>query len=156
LREADLFEKKPIGREDLWQAIDQCVPSPSVSPRETHTNGRADPTLDRTMFLARVGGNVELLKEILQLFRGECPRLLEEFHQAVSHRNAERVQQTAHTLKGSLGLLSASDASEAALRLEELGVGGDLAEVDNAFTSLRHRIGLLDLAITRFENDLRS
>jgi PAS domain S-box-containing protein len=150
----DAYLTKPIGREALSRTLAECLPSLSGTGGETHQEGPDDQTLDRTTLLARVGGNVKFLEEILLLFRSECPRLMEELHEAVSHRNAERVQQAAHTLKGTLGTLSASSACAAALRLEELGVGGDLAGVDDAFASLRHRIGLLGTALAQLARDM--
>jgi HPt (histidine-containing phosphotransfer) domain-containing protein len=152
----DAYVTKPIRREELWAAIGDCVPRPGRADGDTISDGRDGQTLDRTTLLARVGGNVKLLKEILLLFRSDCPRLMGELHEAVAQGNAERLRQTAHTLKGTLGNLSASDAFAAALRLEKLAVSGERAEVDDAFTSLRHRISLLDTALARFDQELKS
>jgi HPt (histidine-containing phosphotransfer) domain-containing protein len=87
------------------------------------------------------------MAEILQLFRTECPRLVEQLHHAVARRDAPEVRRLAHTLQGTLGNLSASDAYAAALRLEELGRAGDLAGVEVVFATLRQRLELLDLAV---------
>ncbi len=151
----DAYVAKPLRREELWEAIGACVPLLAGTQGETHPDERDEQTLNRATLLDRVGGDVKLLKEILFLFRGECPRLMEELHQAVAVRDTERVRQAAHTLKGTLGSLSASNACTAALRLEELGVGGDLSQVDEAFASLRHRVGLLNQALARFDGDLK-
>jgi two-component system sensor histidine kinase/response regulator len=150
----DGYVTKPIRQEELWKAIGECVPL--VAGTEILPDGRADQTLDRMMLLARVGGNAKRLTEILGLFSSECPRLMEELHEAVLHRNAERIQWTAHTLKGTFGSLSASDAFAAALRLEELGCGGNLAGADAAFAVLQQQIHRLALAVGQFGTDLTS
>jgi two-component system sensor histidine kinase/response regulator len=150
----DGYVTKPIRQEEVRKAIGECVPL--VAGTEILPDGRADQTLDRTTLLARVGGNAKRLTEILGLFRSECPRLMGELHEAVLHRNAERIRWTAHTLKGTLGNLSASDAFAAALRLEELGCGGDVAGADDAFAVLQQQIHRLALAVARFGTDLTS
>jgi HPt (histidine-containing phosphotransfer) domain-containing protein len=145
---------KPIRQEELLKAIGECVPP--LAGSDILPGGRADRTLGRTTLLARIGGNTELLVEILGLFRSECPRLVGELHDAVLHRDAERIRQAAHTLKGTLGNLSASDAFAAALRLEQLASGGDLADADEAFAVLREQIHGLDQEVARFGTDLTS
>jgi HPt (histidine-containing phosphotransfer) domain-containing protein len=80
--------------------------------------------------------------------------MMAELHQAVSQRNAERLWQVAHTLKGTLGNLSAAAAREVVLRLEERGRGGDLAGVDDDFALLQEQIRRLEAALVRFEADL--
>jgi len=143
---------KPIRLQELWKAIGGCVPP--LAGMEIPPDSRGDRTLGRTTLLARIGGNAELLVEILGLFRTECPRLMGELHDAVSGRDAGRIRQAAHTLKGTLTNLSAPDAFAAALRLEEMASGGDLADADEAFSALREQIRRLGLAVARFGTDL--
>ena len=59
-------------------------------------------SLDRRLALSRVGGDMELLREIAALFLEECPRSLLEIHQAVTGEDAAKLENAAHSLKGSV------------------------------------------------------
>jgi HPt (histidine-containing phosphotransfer) domain-containing protein len=111
------------------------------------------PGLDCAALLDRLGGDVALLREILSLFQGECPRLMRDLDQAVAQRDPERIRQGAHTLKGTLLNLSAAEAYAAALCLEKLGLARDLSAVDGAWAALQRQMDLLDLTISRFLKD---
>jgi two-component system sensor histidine kinase/response regulator len=110
--------------------------------------------LDHAALLARVGGNVALLLEILQMCPGEFARLLAELHSAVAHKDADRIGLAAHTLKGTLGNLSAAPAYEAALRLEDIGRTGDLDRVEEAFRLVREQVERVQRAVARVHNEL--
>ena len=145
----DGYVAKPIRQAELWKAIGECTTTGAGTEVSGPAESSFDGTLDRTALLGRLGGNNELLAEILSLFQGECPRLMAELHEAVLRKDADRIQWTTHTLKGMLGNLSASDSHAAALRLEELSRGGDLAEADAALAHLERQISTLYLAVAR-------
>ena len=152
----DGYVTKPIRQHELWKEIGGCVPLLAGSKGDTLPEGATDQTLNRTTLLARVGGKVKLLTEILHLFRSECPRRMGELREAISRRNIEGIHRAAHTMKGMLGSVSATDAYEAALRLEKLGLEGELASLEDAFAFLHQKIDRLDLAVARFVSDLSS
>jgi HPt (histidine-containing phosphotransfer) domain-containing protein len=76
---------------------------------------------DRAGALAQAAGDPVLLREILGLFLTECPGWRAGLRAAVADGDAAALQRTAHTLKGSLGVLAAADALAAAERLESPG-----------------------------------
>jgi HPt (histidine-containing phosphotransfer) domain-containing protein len=86
-----------------------------------------EPIIDKTGLMERLDGDQELLGELVELFLADCPRLLEEIRAAVESDDAEQLMRAAHTLKGSVSNFCASDAAEAAQKLESLGRAGDLA-----------------------------
>jgi PAS domain S-box-containing protein len=141
----DGYVAKPLRQDELWQALAEWVPQPSVSPV---------PALDTRQLLARLGGKVALLVQVLQLFRSECPRLMHDLRDAIAQRDAERIHFAAHALKGTLGNLSAADAFASALRLQELGRTGTLADADTAFAALEQQIERLDHAIVQLTAEL--
>jgi HPt (histidine-containing phosphotransfer) domain-containing protein len=75
----------------------------------------------------RLGDDEELLRELAELFLGDCPKLLQRVAEAVRSGDAEAVRKAAHTLKGSVSNFGAADASRLARQLEEMGRAGDLA-----------------------------
>ena len=95
--------------------------------------------LDRELALSRVGGDVDLLKEIAILFVQDYPRVLLELHQAIACGDAQAVERTAHGLKGSVSKFGAQAAMEAARTLENLGRARELEELHRCSTVLNWR-----------------
>jgi HPt (histidine-containing phosphotransfer) domain-containing protein len=100
-------------------------------------------TLDREVALSRVGGDVELLKEIAVLFLENYEAWLGELREAAARGDAKVVESTAHGLKGSVANFGAQAAVEAALRLEALGRGRDLTEVSRSLAALESALAAL-------------
>ena len=99
--------------------------------------------LDRTVAMARVGGDIELLKEIAVLFLEEYPRVLTELHQAVADGDAGAIARTAHGLKGSVANFGAQAAVDAALQLEQMARTQKFDEVSQALNSLELALAAL-------------
>ena len=95
------------------------------------------------MALARVGGDEELLHEIAVLFLHECPRALLEIHQAVAGEDAAKLENAAHSLKGSVANFGASTAVEAAFRLEQMGRARQLAEAPEVLRALEQALAIV-------------
>ena len=107
-----------------------------------------EPGLDRQLALSRVGGDLDLLREIAVLFLDECPRALREIHQAVAGENAAKLENAAHSLKGSVANFGASAAVAAALRLEQMGRSQQLLEAPEALRSLEQALSIVCAELT--------
>jgi two-component system sensor histidine kinase/response regulator len=99
--------------------------------------------LDRTVALARVGGDIELLKEIAELFLEEYPQVVSDLHKALEAGDSKAVERTAHGLKGSVANFGARAVVDAALELERLGRAQKLAEVSHVLSSLELALAAL-------------
>jgi len=97
-------------------------------------------TIDRAAALARCGGDLDLLREVAQLFLDNASLLMFEIRKAVDGRDAPTLARAAHTLKGSVANFGADAASKAALRLEKLargaGPGGEMPGLEEALATL--------------------
>ena len=93
--------------------------------------------LDREVALLRVGGDVELLKEIAVLFLENYEAWLGELREAAARGDAKVVENTAHGLKGSVANFGARDAVAASVELENLGRTGNLAGMQESLASVR-------------------
>ncbi len=102
-----------------------------------------EPSLDRQLALSRVGGDVELLREIAVLFLDECPRALLEIQQAVAGEDAAKLENAAHSLKGSVANFGASAAVVAAFRLEQMGRAQQLVEAPQALRALEQALSIV-------------
>lgn len=94
------------------------------------------PSFNRVVALERVGGDEELLREVVQIYLAEYPGLLDAIRQAVATRSAEGLHRSAHTLKGSLATMGAEAAAALAFALEAKGRNSELSGVLEKFQEL--------------------
>ena len=99
--------------------------------------------LDESLALSRVGGDRELLCEVVELFLNDYPDMLEKIRSAVSAGDAGALEHYAHSLKGSVSTFGAKGAFEAALALERKGRTGDLSGVEDGLGQLESALGAL-------------
>jgi len=71
--------------------------------------------LDHQIALERVGGDEDLLREIVRLFLDECPRLIAHIQEAIDAGDTRRLEREAHSLKGSVANFGAEPVVRAAL-----------------------------------------
>jgi len=83
-----------------------------------------------------LGGDENLLREVVEIFLEDGPKQMSSLRQAIVEKHARAIEKTAHSLKGELGYLGIAEVSEKACELEEMGRKHDLqhtAEVYAAF-----------------------
>ena len=97
--------------------------------------------------LERVGGDRELLRELAAVFLADLPNKLAAIEGAVTSGDVESLRREAHSLKGAVSTFGAEPARLAALALEELGKGGELAGVDGMVERLRREVARLEEAL---------
>jgi signal transduction histidine kinase/DNA-binding response OmpR family regulator len=121
----DGYVSKPVQSKLLYETIEAMtsnrapepkadVPGPSVVGFE-RTAVNIDEVLDR------LGGNIGLLQSVVGLFDEDCPTQMARIREAIRSGDAQALAAAAHTLKGSLLVLSADNASRVAAQLEKLG-----------------------------------
>jgi CheY-like chemotaxis protein len=98
--------------------------APAVVAPVPASRGRA---CDVDAFIARVGGDVELAREMSILFIPDAVRLLDAIGKAVASGDGDRLRQEAHALKGAAGNFGAALVVAGASDLENIGKSGDLA-----------------------------
>lgn len=143
------YVSKPFRPQELFAAVervheDESPPEPSVEP-QVHTNGA--PPMDQQRALENVGGNHEILQEMIELFIGECPKQMHEIESAHADGDLQRLTRSAHTLKGSVALFAADAATEAAKRIEFMGRNNNVDEFDAAWAELQEDIDQLMSAL---------
>src|SRR5829696_8848101 len=81
--------------------------------------------IDLDAVLERVGGDGELLREIIGIFLQEYPTLVANIGSSAENRDGRALERSAHTLKGSVSNFSARWATQAAGDLELIGRRND-------------------------------
>jgi HPt (histidine-containing phosphotransfer) domain-containing protein len=143
----DGYVSKPIRSEELWRAIEHVRPGAATTDAGDPADVPRPKAFDREEALARVGGDEELLKELVGLFLEDYPGRLAELGRAVAAHDGRAVQRVAHSLKGAVGAFGARAASEAALRLEAMGRRGDLSGAEEAWAALDDALARLRPAL---------
>jgi len=110
----------------------------------------AQNVFDEATALARVEGDRDLLVELIAIFRSESPRMMDDIRAAYRAGDATRLERAAHTLRGSVGSLSARAVGQSAQLLETLGRGGSLAGGDALLATLDRDIQDLERALQTF------
>ncbi|HEX2066976.1 MAG TPA: Hpt domain-containing protein [Candidatus Thermoplasmatota archaeon] len=90
-----------------------------------------------------LGGDAEVVKELVQSYLEEAPRLLAEARVALAAGDAAALQRAAHTLKstsatfGALELAESSQAIEQAARAGEVPAAAALAALEAQFQAAK-------------------
>jgi PAS domain S-box-containing protein len=140
----DAYVSKPLQAQELFQVVEGVGEAAAARPAEAVGAAAAGPpAFDPAAALQRTAGDKELLQELASIFCEECPQLLADVEAAVRGRDATGLRASGHTLKGAVGNFGPSAAFEAALALEAMGRGGDLADVEAAYGRLRQELDRL-------------
>jgi CheY-like chemotaxis protein/HPt (histidine-containing phosphotransfer) domain-containing protein len=154
----DAYIAKPIRTAELLQAIELVMPAitpvqddeatlgPDGAPLDT---AGERPAFDRQLALEYTDGSEELLAQVIQIYLTEGPVRRDELWSGLEREDRQVVERAAHRLKGALGTLGATIASDMAQRIEVLAKDGDLALASGAFT-------YLDAEMTRLHRELEA
>jgi signal transduction histidine kinase/CheY-like chemotaxis protein len=143
----DGYIAKPINPKEVFDLIDALL-FPQPEPVEP-APPRPEPVIafDKAVLLHRLGGDEELLHEMVQLFLEALPAQLQELRAALVGLDATKLATTAHSLKGAVGNFGATPAWELAQQLEMAGQKGDLAKAEEIYPAL-------EKALQRFQEAL--
>jgi PAS domain S-box-containing protein len=137
----DGYVSKPIRPETLLSELARLVPGSVHHETEPAVSGPiATGALDRSALLDRVEGDMELLGDIIELFKDDSVRQIAAIGDAIDKKQADTVRRAAHTLKGTCGNLGAPEAAAQALDLERLAATGDLSRAQESFRTLKAQI----------------
>jgi two-component system, sensor histidine kinase and response regulator len=103
------------------------------------TRGRdqsAEVVLDLTELLSRVDNDRDLLRELIEIFKEEFPRLLDQLKVNIVRREIKSAERACHGLKGMLSGLSAIRATTVASHLEEMSREGDFLGLSESVAHL--------------------
>ncbi len=147
----DGYVAKPIHAEDLRRTIEALLP-PTAPAAEAAPPDDGE-ALDEAAALACVGGDRQLLGELIDVFAAQCPRWLAEVREAVARGDSARLRLTAHTIKGAVGNFGAHGAFEEAQRLEGMGRDGELSSAAVAYAALERHLSRLLSELAAFAKE---
>lgn len=146
----DDYISKPVQQNELDRILD------SVSFEIKTMNTKKEAPVDMTGILALSGNSLELVKEIVEVFLGDCPLRMERLRKAVSAKDVEEIESSAHSMKGALSNFGENAAYLAALDIERSGRAKDLKEIKRLMPELELELkNIMDFfSFSDWENDL--
>jgi HPt (histidine-containing phosphotransfer) domain-containing protein len=108
----------------------------------------------KATLLERVGGDLELLREIVALFAADAPLQVAAIRKAIQTGDGTALAEAAHSLKGSAANFEAGAAADLALRLERLGRAGTLEGAAGLCDALEKATEDLQARLSRFCDEL--
>jgi PAS domain S-box-containing protein len=147
----DGYVSKPIRARELFDAIAAVAGTSSepAAPRRPEPAGPAEAP-DWALALERVGGDRDLLRDLVRLFLQQCPGWVGELRQGLANSDAAVLKRAAHNLKSCLGNFGARAAFERAQSLETMGREGKLAGADEVCRALEQSLERLRPALAAF------
>jgi len=105
---------------------------------------------DKDELLKKFDGDEEFLTELIGVFINDVPEQLSEIKEAVDNRNSEKLERSAHKLKGAIANFEEKAAFEAALQLEIMGRENRLDGVEETYDNFVKGVESLLNALKEF------
>ncbi len=108
------------------------------------------PAVNMAGALDRVGGDEELLRELVAIFVEDYPRQLQLIQEAIATEDWKTAEREAHGVKGAVSNFSADAAVEAARKLELAARDGGRTELAPLLEQLRAQLSRVRTELERF------
>jgi PAS domain S-box-containing protein len=135
----DAYITKPLQTNELLRTIAGLV----VAHPDAADDALPCAVLEEEKLLTQVDGDLELLRELVELFEQNSAAQMAALRAAIAEGSASRLQRASHNLHGSLCSLAAPLARLAVERLENMGRAGDLIGAAAAYERLEEALGEL-------------
>jgi signal transduction histidine kinase/CheY-like chemotaxis protein len=133
----DDYISKPIAAQDLADILDNLA----LTLKAAQGLSRSVSTpFNRSALLDQVGGDVDLMKEIADVFVAESPRMLAQIRSAIERGDCATLERVAHAFKGAISVFSLSAATKVAQDLEHVGSKGDLTAAPGLLVLLEDHV----------------
>lgn len=131
----DGYLSKPVRIGDLLRAVEHFASNRTSAFEQDAEEPQVSDTgrrkwmgeIDYSAALARVGGDADLLRELVGMFLEEYPKLLSQIREGLDRQDAASASSAAHQLKGLLAQFGAEAARQAAYAVEQPARQGDLS-----------------------------
>ena len=139
----DAYLSKPIKVQELFKTIEALLSDhegEAEEPKGEASQGEVKAAFDVGKALEMAGGDVEFLKELVEIYRSDYPDKLSKIRQALKDGDAKTLYETAHSLKGASGNLGLGRVYELALEIERMGKEGRLQGAEEVFGELEEEL----------------
>jgi len=149
----DAYLAKPIDTEALWRELDRLARASAAAPAQKTAAPPSGKVADFAAARQTMDDDHDLFEEIVKLFQRDAPVQMQHIRQGLVQGDSAAVRHAAHTIKGMVGIFAAERTVQAAARLEQLVVLGDLtpAEVGAATVELEAAMAELQSAVQVYQ-----
>jgi CheY-like chemotaxis protein len=151
----DGYLSKPIQVQELLDLLREYDALPVQTSEVSHPQeqeayrrlGDEGEPVDRAALLDRLGGDSQLLSELIEIYLSESPSLLAAAERTLQEQNGRELARVAHTIKGAFGNFNARATVETAERLEGFAEQGDFLRARETLSALGKEKERLDRAL---------
>jgi CheY-like chemotaxis protein len=149
----DGYVAKPVERKRLLELIDRVTTVPGNTMTTDPKGDKAMPPIaqsptgnppsasaavyDLEGTLRRLGGDKNLLADLVALYDEDSPSLIQRLAEAVHAEQGSAVRHSAHSLRGLASNFGAAALARPLLQLEEAGNSGELADAPHLLEAVR-------------------
>ena len=132
----DEYVSKPIDSDKLFEAIE------TLTRKSGESAELVDQALsvDKKLLLEAFDGDWSFLKEIVEVFLSDYPRLMDDLRRANSQHDSDLLMRSAHSLKGMLKNFQAESSAEVAYEIEKKGKAENFEGVQTDIEGLADQI----------------
>jgi len=133
------YVSKPINPRELAEAIERQLAQTDSDrlPSKASHSSQDSQVFDKQTALARVGGDEEILNEIITVFLDEAFNQIELLNQAAANKDADTMRRKAHALKSASGSIGAVMMQQVAYQIESAGQVNDVERAVSLLPSIR-------------------
>jgi CheY-like chemotaxis protein len=131
----DGYLSKPVRGVELDAALDSIESHSTSCPSTISPHG-----FDPSFALEQVGGDEQLLKELVELFLSRAPGQLDCVQAALERGDARAAERSVHTLRGSVSIFLTPEAMLPLQELEHLSKEGKIGEARTRMGSINSLI----------------
>lgn len=128
--------RPPILRRTIHEALDTKVTASNASVLTRFDTPLASIDIKWENVLESVGGDREILADVLSGMMEESPERLNQIEQAIADSDPVSLRRAAHTLRGNMSIVGACSAMSIAQQLETIGREGDISRAGELLTQL--------------------
>ena len=136
----DEYVSKPIDSNKLFETIEKLTRKANDASPATDDSA----ALDRELLLKAFDDDWDFLREVVEVFLSDYPRLMDDLHQAFEEGDSDLLMRSAHSIKGMLKNFHALSAAEIAFEIEKKGKAEEFEGVQKNIEKLAQRIDKVD------------
>ncbi len=131
----DAYLAKPIHAAELFATLEN--PRTEAAPASEKTPEPGGDHLDYAALLARMGGDEQLLRKLMNVFLKDYGKMRAKLHRAAAGKDGRALAAAAHTLKGAVSNFGGKEIVALAAEVEARARSDQLAEARAAAQRLR-------------------
>ncbi|RLB07078.1 MAG: hypothetical protein DRG27_06805 [Deltaproteobacteria bacterium] len=142
----DEYLSKPIKIEELLNIISkffEAEAGPEQKQEHVQIQSKKVIQIDMKRAMDAVGGDKELLNELLNMFYEDSKAKLKEIKEAIKNKDYEKLRELVHAVKGASANIGLTEIYEICLELENMAKKKDISGSDKLYSKLKENIEAL-------------